>query len=93
MATASSETVWEDMEIVQDVFCERKNFKTKVQMDARPRMRRTLEKKGWKKSGEYWVSPYTHCRYTERGALDVECLRGTFEAEYREKARKRNAGV
>jgi hypothetical protein len=40
---------------------------------------RLLLAKGWKKLGVFYISPYSGCRFDERGALDVEVLRGSFK--------------
>ena len=40
---------------------------------------RMLEQRGWLRlSGGKWVSPYTGISYDDRGALDIEQLRGNW---------------
>jgi lysozyme len=57
----------------------RDNFKNARDHKTHAAKLRLLLAKGWKQLGIFYISPYSGCRFDERGALDVEILRGAFE--------------
>lgn len=63
------------------------SFKPKFQRDARAGQVKVLLEQGWTRLGVYWISPRTNIRYSERVAIDVEILRGTFLRKWQRNAR------
>lgn len=65
------------------------NFKPKFQRDARAGQVKVLLAQGWTRMGGYWLSPYSNIRFSERVAIDVEILRGTFLRVWQRSARQK----